>query len=86
MESGRDNDGAAANGAAKETPSTVVDTFKPDEETRVPENSQRDNTMSKHCDEDVDEGAQERMLKDESTAKVIAPTEKNAAEVGIFIS
>lgn len=77
MESGRSDE---TNGdTAKNTPSPVVD--KSEEEAAVRCDNTREerleNTMAKQHDEDVEEGAQERMLKDENSAK-ITPTEKSA--------
>jgi len=77
MESGRDR--AEANGATKETPLSLVDTLKVEEEQDLRCDDQQNDTMSKQRDEDMEEGVQERMLKDESTAKIT----ENAAEVRI---
>ncbi|KAH0946474.1 hypothetical protein HN011_010813 [Eciton burchellii] len=75
MESGRER--AEANSAAKETPSSLVDTLKAGKEQDLHcDDSQQDDIMSKQRDEDTEEGVQERMLKDESTAKIT----ENAAE------
>jgi len=80
MESGRDR--AEANGAAKETPLSLANTLKAEEEQDLHcDDTQQDDIMSKQRDaEDMEEGVQERMLKDESTAKIT----ENAAEVRIF--
>ncbi|XP_011329185.1 neutral and basic amino acid transport protein rBAT isoform X1 [Ooceraea biroi] len=83
MESGRDS--GEANGAAKERSSSVIDTPKSEEEVTVRcDDTQQDSIMGKHRDEDMEEGVQERMLKDDSTAKITS-TEKNDAEAK-FIS
>ncbi|XP_012223459.1 alpha-glucosidase [Linepithema humile] len=76
VESGRD--GSEVNGASKETPSLVANKVEDEKEAMV----RQDNTMGKQNPEDLDDGAQERMLKDENAAKI---TEKNATEVK-FIS
>jgi hypothetical protein len=79
MESGRER--AEANSAAKETPSSLVDTLKAGkgQDLHCDDSRQQDDIMSKQRDEDTEEGVQERMLKDESTAKIT----ENAAEVRI---
>lgn len=76
MESGRD--GGEVNGDVKETPTSVVNTSK-SEEPRDERQQQQHVTMGKQNDEDLDEGAQERMLQgDDGNAKI---TEKDNIEV-----
>ncbi|EFN66907.1 Maltase 1 [Camponotus floridanus] len=80
MESGRD--GGEVNGDVKETPSSVVKNSK-SEEPRDERQQQHVTNMGKQNDEDLDEGAQERMLQgDDGNAKI---TEKDNIEVK-FIS
>lgn len=69
-------DGSEVNGASKETPSLVAGQVEDERGAMV-----RQDTMGKP-NADLDDGAQERMLKDESTAKI---TEKDTTEVK-FIS
>lgn len=76
MESGRD--GGEVNGDVKETPSSVVNT-----KSEEPRDERQHVAMGKQNDEDLDEGAQERMLQgDDGNAKI---TEKDNVEVK-FIS
>lgn len=76
MESGRD--GGEVNGDVKETPSSVVTTSK-SEEPRNEKQQQHVANMGKQNGEDLDEGAQERMLQgDDGNAKI---TEKDNIEV-----
>jgi len=75
VEGGRD--GSEVNGGSKETPSLVASKVEDEKGAMV-----RQDTMGKQNVEDLDDGAQERMLKDESTAKI---TEKDTTEVK-FIS
>lgn len=73
MESGRDN--GEVNGDVKETSSSVVNTSK----SEVSRDEGQHIAMGKQNGEDLDEGAQERMLQgDDSTAKI---TEKDNVEV-----
>ncbi|KAL6446859.1 hypothetical protein ACFW04_001348 [Cataglyphis niger] len=77
MESGRDS--GEVNGDVKETPSSVLNASK----SEVSRDEGQHVTMGKQNGEDLDEGAQERMLQgDDSTAKI---TEKDNVEVK-FIS
>lgn len=76
MESGR-NDGEV-NGDVKETPSSVVNASK-SEGSRDERQQQHIDNMGKQNGEDLDEGAQERMLQgDDGNAKI---TEKDNIEV-----
>lgn len=73
MESGRDS--GEVNGEVKETPSSVVNTSK----SELCRDERQQIIMGKQNGEDLDEGAQERMLQgDDSTAKI---TEKDNVEV-----
>lgn len=77
MESGRD--GGEVNGDVKETPSSVVNTSKSEEPRDERQLQQHVANMGKQNDEDLDEGAQERMLQgDDGNAKI---TEKDNIEV-----
>lgn len=88
MESGREN--AEVNGAVKESPAALVTAvsaaLKAEEgATNIRDDPQQlddeENDMGKqNGDEELDESAQERMLKDESAAK-ITQNEKNTTEV-----
>lgn len=77
VESGRDGSEVNVNGASKETPSLIAKHKVEDEKEAM---VRQDNTMGKQNAEDLDDDAQERMLKDESTAI----TEKDATEVRII--
>ncbi|GAB1862767.1 alpha-glucosidase [Camponotus japonicus] len=81
MESGRD--GGEVNGDVKEMPFSVVNTSKSEEPRDERQQQQHVANMGKQNDEDLDEGAQERMLQgDDGNAKI---TEKDNIEVK-FIS